>query len=259
MNANPELGDHQNFAACLSNHIRQHQGWAELETFGESLNVHALDQRELRVFLASTGQFFREIPGGILSLALRVTDDRIQQDRFGAVESAASILLSAVDEYGLGTNSTGNTRNHHRLFADMVRRFGVCEADLHDPQFILPEAIELAHVTRGLYRAGSVAGSVGFHYASEVTSDREFELCYLGLAGHLREYTDIAPPVMPQKFLDFYFVHTVVEREHGAAGATAVDLYSASEIDRQSMLEGAAQFLDAYGALWSALNRRRKD
>jgi len=255
MSANRTIGRNANFATYLGDYIRQHQGWKALETFGRLLSDKALDERAAKFFLASTSCFFREIPGGILALALRVTDDRIENGRFGAVTSASSILLAAVDEYGLGSNSTGNNKNHHQLFATMAQRFGVAESELHNPGFILPEAIDLARITRELYREGCVAKSVGFHFASEVTSDHEFELCYNGLANHLTVYADGSAHIAPEKFLDFYYIHTIVEVEHGAASARAVELYRASEIDRQALLDGADQFMEAYGAFWSALSR----
>ena len=255
MITNPNVGCTSDFTTYLGDCIRSHQGWAALEAFGQLLGDRALDRRGLKYLLASTACFFREVPGGILALALRVTDDRIEHDRFGAVDSASSILLAAVDEYGLGSNSTGNNSNHHQLFAAMVTRFGIAKTELHAPAFIIPEAIDLAKVTRQLYREGRVAESIGGHFASEVTSDREFELCYQGFARHLTEYTDGSAHFAPEKFLDFYYVHTVVELEHGSASARAVDLYSDSEIDRQALLDGAEQFMESYGAFWVALNR----
>jgi hypothetical protein len=255
MSANQTIAQNSDVPTNLSDSIRQHQGWTALETFGQLLSEQALDNRTVKYFLASTACFFREIPSGILALALRVTDDRIDNDRFGAVSSAASILLAAVDEYGLGSNSTKINNNHHQLFAAMAKRFGVTESELHNPDFILPEAIDLAQVTRQLYREGCVAKSIGFHFASEITSDREFELCYKGMAGHLPAYADGSAYIAPEKFLDFYYIHTVVEPEHGSASARAVDLYGDSEIDRQALLDGAFQFMEAYGAFWLAVNR----
>jgi hypothetical protein len=255
MDALQPAGDNFNFAPHLGGSIQQHQGWTSLERFGQLLSEQKLDDRSLKYFLASTACFFREIPNGILALALRVTDDRIDADRFGAVSSAAPILLAAVDEYGLGSNSSGNNKNHHQLFAIMAKRFGITETDFHNPDFIIPEAIDLARVTRQLYREGSVAKSVGFHYASEITSEREFELCYTGLARHLNEYADSSAHLAAEKFLDFYYVHTIVEAEHGEASAQAVDIYSDSETDRQAQLDGADEFMEAYGAFWSALTR----
>jgi hypothetical protein len=88
----------QTFARDLEYHIQAHPGWGALEQFGQRLGQSPLNKRQLRVFLASTAHFFREIPGGILALALRVTEDRMDADPFGAAGSAARILLSAVDE-----------------------------------------------------------------------------------------------------------------------------------------------------------------
>jgi hypothetical protein len=65
------------------------------------LRKKPLDGAGLRLFFASTAEFFREVPGGILALALRLTDDWMPHARFGAVEKGAQILYSAVDEFGL--------------------------------------------------------------------------------------------------------------------------------------------------------------
>jgi hypothetical protein len=255
MNSVESVGSNDDFTTYLDGSIRQHQGWMALEAFGQLLSNKALDERSLKYFLASTACFFREIPGGILALALRVMDDRIDNDRFGASHSAASILLAAVDEFGLGSNSTGVNEGHHQLFATMAKRFGVAEAELLTPGFILPEAIDLARITQQLYREGCVAKGVGLHFASEISSEREFQLCYNGMARHLTAYAGDSGDIAPEKLFDFYFVHTVVEPEHGSASARAVNLYSDSEIDRQAVLDGAEQFMDAYGAFWSAINR----
>ena len=52
----------------LDEDIQSHKGWDQLEEFGALINSRALERDELVTFLASTGCFFKEIPGGILAL-----------------------------------------------------------------------------------------------------------------------------------------------------------------------------------------------
>ena len=51
--------------------IESHPGMFALRRFGEQLRKRPLDGPGLRLFFASTAEFFREVPGGILALALR--------------------------------------------------------------------------------------------------------------------------------------------------------------------------------------------
>src|SRR5688500_2635855 len=88
-------------ADAVANRIESHPGMFALKRFGEQLRKRPLDPAARCVFFASTAEFFREVPGGILALALRLTDDWAPHDRFGAVEKGAQILYSAVDEFGL--------------------------------------------------------------------------------------------------------------------------------------------------------------
>jgi hypothetical protein len=245
----------ESFDNYLDNRIRQHHGWQELERFGTDLGQRALTAREIRIFLASTACFFREIPTGILALALRVTDDRMDSSRFGAVDHGARILLAAVDEYGLADMREGYGLSHHQLFARMIESFGISEAELGNRDYIIPEADELAAVTRELYRSGSVAAGVGFHFASEKTSDREFQLCYESLSRYTHIYANGKAIAAPESFLGFYHVHTIVEPLHGSASAEAVNLYATQTKNRDHLLQGAERFMEAYGNFWAALHK----
>ena len=245
----------ESFDNYLDDQIRQHSGWQQLEDFGARLGEQALSERGRRVFLASTACFFREIPAGIVALALRVTDDQMAGSRFGAVDHGAKILLAAVDEYGLADSSHGFGLTHHKLFANMIAAFGVTEAELDNPDYIIPEAHTLAKITRELYRSGSVAAGVGFHFASEKTSDREFQLCFDSLAPFADVYAADKTHADPQDLLNFYYIHTVVEPMHGAASAEAVKQYAAEKHNHEQLLNGADQFMDAYGAFWDSLHK----
>ena len=242
----------------LDEEIQSHLGWAQLEEFGALINNRALKRDELVTFLASTGCFFKEIPGGILALALRVSDDWMDDDHFDAVENGAKILYSAVDEYGIDTNLQIFTRTHHQLFLDMCKRMGISKAELFDKSNIINEAWPLAKLTHDYYRTGSVARGVGFHYSSERSSDREFVLCYEGLTKFVDTYTlkDDKPEENDLGLLNFYYIHTLVEPMHGNSSAESVQLYSSNQDNRQQVLDGAMAWMKYYGEFWAALTRK---
>jgi hypothetical protein len=250
-NMSKNLGDE------LTERLRKHAGWKHLEDFGALLNKKPLERDGLLTFLASTACFFREIPGGILALALRVTDDRISQDRFGAVNDGARILLAAVDEYGLADNGDGSTKDHHKLFADLIQTLGVSEEELLDPRYVIPQAHQLAEITRQYYREEPIATSVGFHFASEVTSDREFQLCFTGLDKFSADYFDgpISDSEAKEK-LNFYYIHTLVEPMHASSSVDAVKLYTRDPANIEPLLNGVDKFMDAYGQFWQSLNSK---
>lgn len=237
--------------ADYRNAIRDHAAFTALETFGERLRANPLDAHGLRVFLASSAEFFREIPGGILALALRITDEQIEGNRFGAVRAGASVLTAAVDEYGLG-HADAAGRTHHELFEAMVIDLGVSLAELDDAAYVVPAARELAVATAEYYRRAPVPVAAGFHFASEITSEHEFRLCFDGLAAHAGAY-GMAERPRDQAF-GFYFVHTVVEPEHGASSARALAYYDKSAAGQAAILAGINAFMDAYGAFWSELH-----
>ena len=235
----------------LEDRLAKHRGWRELERFGENLHDRPLERHQLRVFLASTCEFFREIPGGILALALRVTDDWMERDRFGAVARAGSVLYSAVDEYGLHDCARGIQKGHHTLFHDMAQQWGVTLDDLMNPALILPEAVSLARLTRDYYRSRDLGAGLGFHFASEKTSDREFVLCNTGFSRHWQAYnlTDARDPT-----LEFYYIHTLVEPMHGSTSADAVCAQATLPGSPEQIIAGAVAFMEGYGAFWAALN-----
>lgn len=229
--------------------VTAHAGWQELDAFGALLAERPLNPTQQRIFLASSAEFFREIPGGILALALRITDDRIGSDRFGAVRAGANVLTAAVDEYGLG-GSDPLRLTHHELFGEMLKSFEVAPQDLDEPDFIVPAARELAAVTNEQYRRGPLGRAVGFHFASEITSDHEFQLCYQGLARHATAFAFTEPA---ERALGFYFVHTLVEPEHGASSARALASYESTDNGAAEILTGISTFMQAYRSFWQQL------
>jgi hypothetical protein len=225
-----------------------------LKGFGEQLRKQSLDPMALRVFLASTAEFFREVPGGILALALRLTDDWMARDRFRAVEHGAQILYSAVDEFGLHALERGVQASHHAFFVDMAAAFGVTPAALEDPAFVTPAAREMAAMTALFYRRRPLGEGLGFHLASELTSDVEFTLCLEGFRAHPAAY-GLCGPEDPK--LGFYLIHTQVEPMHGASSRAAVRAYLERDPERAAEIAaGAEAFMECYGRFFATLAER---
>lgn len=237
----------------LAAEIAAHSGMAALRDFGIALRARPLDRAGLAILFASTGEFFKEIPSGILALGLRLCDEYRATDRFGAVRKAAEVLYSAVDEFGLHDLSGGIQDSHHQLFRISAEAWGLAEAELTDPANILPEACAMADLTYRGYREGSIAASLGFHLASELTSDVEFNLCYEGLLAFPEAYRLDG---RKDSKLEFYRIHTLVEPMHGATSRRAIADYLAKD-DRawSEIREGAIAFMVGYGRLFVALGQ----
>jgi hypothetical protein len=235
-------------------HIDAHHGMFALKRFGEQLRKRQLDAASLQTFFASTAEFFREVPGGILALALRVTDDWMPHERFGAVEKGAQILYSAVDEFGLHQLRRGVQASHHAFFLETAAAFGVTRSALDDPAAITQAAREMAALTALFYRRRPIGESLGFHLASELTSDVEFTLCLEGLQAHAERY-GLSGPDDPK--LGFYLIHTQVEPMHGSSSRTAVRDYLARRPDRpDEIVAGADAFMDGYERFFATLTER---
>jgi hypothetical protein len=231
--------------------IESHPGMFALRRFGEQLRKKPLDAAGLRLLFASTAEFFREVPGGILALALRVTDDWMPQERFAAVEKGAQILYSAVDEFGLHQLRRGVQASHHAFFLETAAAFGVSRAALDDPAAITAAAREMAALTALFYRRRPLGEGLGFHLASELTSDVEFTLCLEGLQAHAAHY-GLSGPDDPK--LGFYRIHTQVEPMHGSSSRTAVRDYLARRPEcAGEIAAGAEAFMDAYGRFFATL------
>lgn len=241
-------------ADAVASRIDSHPGMFALKRFGECLRKRPLDTGSLQVFFASTAEFFREVPGGILALALRVTDDWMPHARFDAVEKGAQILYSAVDEFGLHQLRRGVQASHHAFFLETAAAFGIDRPALEDPAAITQAAREMAALTALFYRRRPIGESLGFHLASELTSDVEFNLCLEGLRAHAADY-GLSGPDDPK--LGFYLIHTQVEPMHGSSSRTAVRDYLARRPDcADEIVAGADAFMDGYGRFFATLTER---
>jgi hypothetical protein len=245
------MADVKDALGAIERSVVEHWGMSALREFGDQLKTRPLSPPALRVFFASTAEFFKEIPGGILPLALRVSDERLESERFRAVACGASVLYSAVDEFGLHELEKGVQATHHEFFAEMVQGFGVSIDDLLDSRFILPEAESMAERTHLYYRFRPIAEALGFRLASELTSDIEFNLCLDGLQAFPVAY-GLAGPRDPK--LGFYLIHTVVEPMHGKTSRDAALACLARDPGAQfGVLKGAKAFMDGYGRLFKAM------
>ena len=241
-------------ADAVARRIDSHPGMSALKGFGEQLRKKPLDAAALQVFFACTAEFFREVPGGILALALRVTDDWMPHERFGAVEKGAQILYSAVDEFGLHQLRRGVQASHHAFFLETAAAFGVTRSALDDPAAITQAAREMAALTALFYRRRPLGESLGFHLASELTSDVEFTLCLEGLQAHAARY-GLSGPGDPK--LGFYLIHTQVEPMHGSSSRTAIRDYLARRPDcAGEIAAGADAFMAGYGRFFATLTER---
>jgi hypothetical protein len=241
-------------ADAVAARIESHPGMFALKRFGEQLRKRPLDPAARRIFFASTAEFFREVPGGILALALRLTDDWAPHDRFGAVEKGAQILYSAVDEFGLHELEHGVQASHHAFFLETASAFGLTRAELEDPAYVTQPAREMAALTALFYRRRPIGESLGFHLASELTSDVEFTLCLAGFQAHPAAY-GLTGPQDPK--LGFYLIHTEVEPMHGASSRAAVRDYLRRRPNcADELAAGADAFMDCYGRLFDGLTER---
>lgn len=232
--------------------IERHPAMDKLKQFGDGLKRRPLSHEELAVFWASTCEFFKGIPCGILSLGLRVADDWLEEDRFGAVTRGASVLYSAVDEFGLHQLDRGIQDSHHTLFLDMVLAFGFSPSDMLERKNILPEAIDMDRLVYRFYRERSIPEGLGFHLASEITSDIDFQLCYEGFRSFPEAY-GLKSENDEEGKLEFYRIHTLVEPMHGSTSRDAVLDYLNADLSlEKEVRNGVDEYMECYDRLLAA-------
>ncbi len=232
--------------------IFNHDGWTELELFGKNLADAPLDRDKLTVFLASSYAFFREVPCGILALALRVADHNMDLKPFLAVSEGAHVQYSAVDEFGINVDNIPISETHHQIFLEMAKNWDICEKDLLDESIIIWEAKCMGAMTADFYRRQPLPKSLGFHAASELTSNREFVLCLSGLMAHPGNYS---LNLIGKDPLRFYQIHTLVEPMHGSTSLDAAEKFCS---DNDSLLaevkSGSTAFMQGYQHFFRSLN-----
>ena len=177
-----------------------------------------------------------------------------ERDRLNATAEGALILFAAVDEYGLHEMQAGPQRTHHQLYIDVLRHFGITVEDMLDEANILPEGKAMGRRTAEYYRWRSVPEAMGFHFASEATSNIEFGWYLAGFKTFAEEYGLLADG---DPALHFFVIHTEVEPGHRDMGREIIKRYARTHKGiTPAVVAGITAFLDGYGALFAALNRR---
>lgn len=237
---------------AIETEIGAHAAMEELSRFGVLLEENPLDHDGLRTFFATMGAFFWDIPTGILALALRICDDWAAREPRDATAQGAYILFADVDEFGLHDQHQGLLPTHHQLFRELTGHLGISEEDLVDPRYVLSAGSALGSRTTQYYRHQTIAESLGFHLASETTSNREFRYFLRGFGAHPTHYglQDEADPV-----LLFFKVHTIVEPMHKHRARQIIESYAQADPDfLAGVRAGAMAFMDGFDELFRAVN-----
>lgn len=242
---------HKELSTLIISH-KAIRGASSLSTFGENLKSRALNKDELSTFFATLWAFFKEVPGGIITLAARVTDDWMKHSTWEGTTVAARVLFASVDEYGLHQHHKHILPTHHELFRDLISHLGLEPSDLLDDKYIEPAGDLMGQATYRYYRTESLGEAIGFHLASEITSSREFQYFLEGfkkftLAYKLKDEDD---PV-----LSFFQVHCEVEPLHVLTGKDiAMSYLHRCPWMFEDMKRGAQIFLDRFDQMFIALN-----
>jgi len=238
----------------LRESLDAHNALVELGKFGRNLASRPLSKEELKIYFSTMWAFFREVPTGILALALHVSDDSLDRDEWNGTAKGAHILFADVDEFGLQTLHKKFQPTHHHLFRDLVHFLGVEDSDFKNPKYVLNAGKEFGAVTREYYKFKPIEAGLGFHLASELTSSIEFRYFLDGFKKYKEDY-GIASDNDP--ILTFFRIHTLVEPMHLAQSEKIIQHYlelDASKIDQ--VKEGAYAFMEGFERLFAALNAR---
>lgn len=234
-------------AASLVREIQQHAGMIALHQLGETLLQQPLFAHKRLVFFASLWSFFKNVPVGITHLAVRLMDAWAERLPWQATTIASYILLAGYDELG---GEHGMT--HHQLFANLLNHFQLATSDVLNVENILPEALTFADLYQEFYRQKPLPQALGFHLASEITSNEEFNLFYNAFLKHASIYgfKGATDPL-----LELFRVHTVVEPQHGQSAVRAIQFYLDQDVSYFSeVCVGVDKYLNAYQQLFAALN-----
>lgn len=238
----------------LESRITQHNAVNELHAFGYNLKSNVLKEEHLYVFFSTLWAFFREVPTGILSLALRISDDwMLNHDEWEGTGKAAPILYADVDEFGLQSDSK-LFPTHHHLFLKLIEALNLDKRRLLEHVNIEESGKKFGELTREYYRIKSIPKGIGFHMASEFTSSVEFQYFLDGFKANKNTYGLIGDN---QSALSFFHIHTVVEPLHLELGKLAAKDYL--EKDNRvihDIEDGAIAFMDGFETLFHCLNNR---
>ena len=238
--------------AELEKKMSKHNAVAELNKFGDNLKNNVLSEEGLYSFFGTLWAFFREVPTGILALALRVSDDWMAKgNEWEATSKAAPILYANVDEFGLQSDQK-LLPTHHGLFIKLMDALNLNRKKLLQSVNILPGGKLLGQATFDYYRNQSIPAGIGFHMASEFTSSLEFQHFLDGFKTHLDAYGLTGSK---QSTLAFFQIHTLVEPLHLELGKlSAIDYLETDENSIKEIERGAIAFMNGFEKLFSDLN-----
>ena len=227
MNQSPQA-----HVAAWRSAIRAHPGLAALRAFNARLaSGEPLAPAAARAFIASLYVFNRSTPAGIAQLAGRWADALILAHPFDAHAIAASVLDSAVDEFGLA-----GTRPHVQLFRDFGAHWDLAPSAILDPAHAVPAARELGARVEAWYRTAPLTEALAIHFVSEETSAEEFAGWY---------------PIFPDS--EYTRVHALLEPGHSSDAGAALARHLAEQTDagaHEAVVTGA---IETYLALYRAM------
>lgn len=233
--------------------IEHHDALVELKLFEKKLLDNPLNKQQLQCFFSTLWPFYRETPKGILSLSLRLCDKWMTKNEWEATANAAYVLNANCDEFGISNSARGFQLTHHQLFQQSVSHFGFSANDILSEINKLSAGEKMGEISHAFYRQESVPAGLGFHLASEYTSNLEFTAFLNGFMRHEAHYQlhDLNNPVV-----HFFKIHTMIEPEHQQQSEVSIQKYldafpnSLTEIQR-----GISVYLSAYKNLFSAYNQ----
>lgn len=239
---------------ALSQELENHNAIKTLESFGQKLKNTKFTKKQLNIFFGTLWAFFREIPTGILSLSLKITDDWMENyNEWEGTAIAAPVLYANVDEYGIQSDISLKP-THHQLFKNLVKILGINENDLLLQENILDDGLKFGKTTREYYRNRSIAEGVGFHLSSELTSSLEFQHFFDGFKAYAEYYNLVGNT---QSALSFFTIHTQVEPLHLELGKKVANTYiEKMPRIKDQIFDGAIVFMDGFDRMFKEFNNK---
>lgn len=242
----------QSSVDLLKTSIERHSGMQILHELGFLLKKSKLSETKCKIFFASLWPFYQQTPSGIMSLALRVNDFWNKEvNPWTAMENAALLLSTSVDEFGLEKSNECFQPTHHQLFLQAAKYYKVTEDDIISDTYILPSSKQMGQLSYVYYREKPLAEALGFHFASELTSYPEFKLFFEGFYAHSEQYQLKSPR---DTGLYFFWIHTLVEPVHLTSSIKMIDAYLKVKPQLiNSVIEGAQCYMQSYATLFSSI------
>jgi hypothetical protein len=264
--------------------LKEHAG---KRIFASALEQSAANTRELLCVLSRYIHFNSVFGSGVANLAGEIGS---RQDLFRdreetvtlladrSVEVAADVFFAAIDEFG---DQNRIRRSTHRTLAQATLKaagqfFGLSSAELDKIAQPYDATLVAIRRVRDGYRINQTIDepkmfrAIGFHIASEVLADEEFNILDAYLRGHhpdLVEYLlDTKVPMGDSDNAAYRWVqiHTSVEADHFAAAVRsatqALRYYAGSETQaciKGWVLDGFREFVEVQTAFMESLMKRK--